>query len=83
MGCGCNGRRNSVRSATVTPNSTRNLQQGITARQIQSQSDQRQALVQKAKEQLQQQSLPQSNRNLEIERKRRIQISLRNRQKKN
>lgn len=83
MGCGCGGRRgvNSRRSTTTPPSQA--LQAGVNARQVQVQSNQKQALIQRAKEQIRQQNLPSTpglnDPQKEVERKRRIQVSLRNR----
>jgi len=78
MGCGCGGRKGAGSRRSVAP-PARSLQAGVNARQVQVQSNQRQALVQRAKEQLQQQGSNSSDPNKEVERKRRIQVSLRNR----
>jgi hypothetical protein len=85
MGCGCGGRRNasarSSRVATTPPSQA--LQAGVNARQVQIQSNQKQVLIQRAKEQLQQQNqnVPSAlnDPQKEVERKKRIQVSLRNR----
>lgn len=71
MGCGCGGGRRNVGSRAVTPQI-----QAANAKTVQTQSNQRQALVQQAKERLLQ-SGPQAAS--EAERKRRIQVSLRRR----
>jgi hypothetical protein len=83
MGCGCGGRRNVGSRRSAAP-AAQSLQSGVNARQIEVQSNQRQALLQRTKEQLQQQNGspgPEKimNSQKEIERKRRIQVSLRNR----
>lgn len=83
MGCGCGGRKNTnARAKTLNigaPNA-------VNARQVQSQSAQRQAMVQQAKERLQQNATSPSKQvgfvpgREEMEKRRRIQISLRKRQ---
>lgn len=72
MGCGCGGGRRNVGSRAVTPQP-----QAANARTVQTQSNQRQALIQQAKDKLMQNG-GQSNSS-EAERKRRIQVSLRRR----
>lgn len=79
MGCGCGGRKNTARpniTAPVTPRPANS----VNARQVQTQSAQRQAMVQQAKERLQQNAVNQRNMmgaHEDIEKRRRIQISLR------
>lgn len=79
MGCGCGGRKGAGSSRRSVAPPSRSLQSGVNARQVQVQSNQRQVLIQRAKEQLQQQNGGTSDPQKEVERKRRIQVSLRNR----
>lgn len=85
MGCGCGKRRSPTTNYRTNTTVPARLQAGVTARQVQTQSNQRQALLQRAKEQLQQKNGNVSSQSRltepqkEIERKRRIQVSLRNR----
>jgi|694.fasta_scaffold142891_3 hypothetical protein len=92
MGCGCGGGRRNVSSSARNALQPGRLSSGVNARQVQVQSNQRQALIQSARERISQangqqiQSLGSVNpaQNLsvgeqEAERKRRIQISLRSR----
>ena len=75
MGCGCGGRKSGLRGRSVAPPVP-----SSPSRQVRTQSNQRQVLVQQAKERLTQangQSPSVVSQN-EAERKRRIQISLRN-----
>lgn len=83
MGCGCGGgKRNTNSSRRVVANAPQRIvrNNNLTARQVpvQTQSNQIQALSANVRSQLQQQNGP----NTETEKKRRIQISLRNRNKK-
>lgn len=82
MGCGCGGRKGVQRSNAVTPRPAGDLG----ARRVQTQSNQRQAIVQQAKERIQQMSGGQANKPVgareDLERRRRIQVSLRNRNSK-
>jgi hypothetical protein len=97
MGCGCGGggRRN-VNSAARNSLQPGRLSSGVNARQVQVQSNQRQALIQSARERISQangqqvQALgsvsPAQSFNIgeqEAERKRRIQVSLRSRNTRN
>ena len=81
MGCGCGGRKNTARSGAVTPRPA-----GEATGRIQAQSAQRQILAQQARERIQQNAGGQANNTLgakaDIERRRRIQVSLRSRNKK-
>ena len=91
MGCGCGGgSRRNVKSSVRKASQPGRLSSGVNARQVQVQSNQRQALMQSARETAQTngqiQALgsvsPAQNFNLgeqEAERKRRVQISLRSR----
>lgn len=86
MGCGCGGRRGmNSRRSVAPPSQASQLGSGVNARQVQVQSNQRQALIQRAKERIQQQNGNISSaariteQQKEVERKRRIQVSLRNR----
>lgn len=81
MGCGCGGNRRVRSTRTSAPSQA--LQAGANAR-AQIQSNQRQVLVQQARERIQQangvQQQPQvSNLSIEQEKKRRIQVTLRSR----
>lgn len=78
MGCGCGGRKNNQRPNTVVPKPA----SSVNARQVQVQPAQRQAQAQQAREQAQP---PAAARNFlgareEMEKRRRIQVSLRKRQ---
>jgi len=79
MGCGCGGggRRSQARSSSVTPRPAG----AVNARQVQ--PTQRQALVQQAKDRIQQASAGQVRNAIgaraDIERRKRIQVSLKNR----
>lgn len=85
MGCGCGGRKNVVRSNPVAPTPANQ----VNARQVQpargqaaagqAQAAQRQALIQKTKERLQQNQVRSLGAKEDIEKRRRIQVSLRNR----
>jgi hypothetical protein len=81
MGCGCGGRRGAKRAAAVTPRPAGDL----SARRVQTQSTQRQVLAQQARDRIQQNSGGQQRNAVgakdDIERRRRIQVSLRNRNK--
>jgi hypothetical protein len=91
MGCGCGGGRRNVNSAARNSLQPGRLSSGVNARQVQVQSNQRQALIQSARERISQangqvQALgsvsPAQSLNIgeqEAERKRRIQVSLRSR----
>lgn len=72
MGCGCGGGKRNVGARGALPQS-----QPARAAQTQTQSNQRQALVQQAKERLAQNGVGALNN--EAERRRRIQVSLRKR----
>lgn len=82
MGCGCGGRKGGHRPSAVTPNPAG----ALGARRVQTQSNQRQALVRQAKDRIQQASGGQANKVVgaaaDIERRRKIQVSLRNRNSK-
>jgi hypothetical protein len=80
MGCGCGGRKN--RAGAVTPRTATNPD----ARRVQTQSNQRQAMIQQARERIQQASGGKEKNFVgskdDVERRRRIQVSLRNRNSK-
>lgn len=82
MGCGCGGGRKGVsRSTAATPRPAG----AVGARRVQTQSNQRQVLVQQARDRLNQVSGQAKNAigaRDDIERRRRIQVSLRNRNSK-
>lgn len=84
MGCGCGGGRRNARSArSVAPSQA--LQSGSVSRQTRIQSNERQALIQDARQRIQQangvqqQQISILNEQQQKEKKRRIQVSLRNR----
>jgi len=94
MGCGCGGGRRNVNSAARNSLQPGRLSSGVNPRQVQVQSNQRQALIQSAREMSQTngqvQALgsvsPAQSFNIgeqEAERKRRIQVSLRSRNTRN
>lgn len=84
MGCGCGGRKGPTRAGAVTPRPAGD----VSGRRVQTQSAQRQVLAQQARERLQQNAggagQPKNNvgAQADIERRRRIQVSLRNRNNK-
>jgi len=82
MGCGCGGRKGNSRTGAVTPRPAA----APDARRVQTQSNQRQALVQQARERIQQASGGKDKNVVgsreDVERRRRIQVSLRNRNSK-
>jgi hypothetical protein len=81
MGCGCGGRKGASRAGAVTPRPAGD----VSGRRVQTQSAQRQALAQQARERLQQNAGGQQRNAVgakdDVERRRRIQVSLRNRNK--
>jgi hypothetical protein len=92
MGCGCGGGRRNVNSPARSALQPGRLSGGVNARQVQVQTNQRQALAQAARDRISQangqqiQALgsvsPAQSFNIgeqEAERKRRIQVSLRSR----
>lgn len=82
MGCGCGGRKGPARAGAVTPRPAGD----VSGRRVQTQSAQRQVLAQQARDRIQQNSGGrQSNvvgAQADVERRRRIQVSLRNRNNK-
>lgn len=78
MGCGCGGNKRRVNNAGVVPAQAR-IQ---SARQTRIQANERQAIAQQAQDKIRQANgNVQASSVSETERKRRIQISLRNRRK--
>jgi hypothetical protein len=81
MGCGCGGRKSNVRSNAIRPP----VPGSVNARQVQTQTSQRQALAKAAREKLQQNSTSQQRNALggkdDIEKRKRILVSLRNRKR--
>lgn len=77
MGCGCGGRRGGARANAATPRPAGQVKAQI-------QPVQRQALAQQARERLQQNSTQKNflGSREDVEKKRRIQVSLRNRGRK-
>ena len=85
MGCGCGGRRNvSTRTqTTIVPNVTRQAQIQATQRRVEAQTAPQVQVQAQANTQLSAQATPIfSTDRSEIERKRRIQVSLRNRNRR-
>jgi len=81
MGCGCGGRKGPTRAGAVTPRPAGD----VSGRRVQTQSAQRQVLAQQARDRLQQNAGGQQRNAVgakdDVERRRRIQVSLRNRNK--
>jgi hypothetical protein len=81
MGCGCGGRKGPTRAGAVTPRPAGE----VSGRRVQTQSAQRQVIAQQARDRLQQNAGGQQRNAVgakdDVERRRRIQVSLRNRNK--